>query len=151
MSAQKCEIILYIDKITSTDLHISLEYRHVPRLEICKFALKLSTYELTSLVKKQNTYIWHYRIFFSRICRILHIFFIDFFSYFFQVKTTKNKANLDPCPEPVITDLSWKSDFSGTTEKSRRILLKSACYLLRQFIQLSNLTNSRFQKKLLCN
>lgn len=44
------KLYTYIDKITSTDLHISLEYRHVPRLEICKLELKLNTYELTSLV-----------------------------------------------------------------------------------------------------
>ena len=54
MSAQICEII-YIDKNTLTDSHISLEYRHVC-LDL-KFVLKLSTYELNSLVKKQNTYI----------------------------------------------------------------------------------------------
>ena len=100
--AHLCEI-LYIDKITSTDLHISLEYQHVPRLEICRLVLKLSTYELTYLVKKQNMYL-HFQsyLLFVGYC----IFFYWFFPFFFQVKTTKNKANLDPCPEPVITDLS---------------------------------------------
>ena len=125
-----------------------VEYRHVPRLEICKLVNTEIKYLLMNwLLELRNKILTHIH---SRICKIC-VSFIDFFSFLFQVKTTKNKANLDPCPEPVITDLSWKSDFSGTTEKSRRIPLKSACYLLRQFIQLSNLTNSRFQKKLLCN
>ena len=61
----------------------------MPRLEICRLVLKLSTYELTSLVKKQNTYI------FNRICRILHIFLLVF-SIFLSGKSNKKQSKPRP-------------------------------------------------------